>query len=68
MENLKQFRRENGFSQNEMASRLGISKSFYEKLEYGDRSPSREVLQKFKDAFPSYDMNIFFDQQLHSKC
>lgn len=68
MESLKQFRRENGLSQSEMAKRLGMSKSFYEKVEYGDRSPSREFLERFKAAFPSYDMNIFFDERLHSGC
>ena len=68
MEILKQFRHEQGLSQNEMAARLGVSKSFYEKLEYGDRSPSREFLEKFKAAFPTYDMNIFFDKKLHLEC
>lgn len=68
MEILKQFRHEQGLSQNEMAVRLGVSKSFYEKVEYGDRSPSREFLERFKAAFPTYDMNIFFDKKLHPEC
>jgi putative transcriptional regulator len=68
MEALKRFRHENGLSQNDMATRLGISKSFYEKIEYGDRNPSRDFLQRFKEAFPSYDMNIFFDEKPHREC
>ncbi len=68
METLKRFRLENGLSQNEMATRLGVSKSFYEKVEYGERNLSRDFLQKFKRAFPSYDMNIFFGEELHPKC
>ena len=68
MEVLKKFRLENGYSQNEMAERLGVSKSFYEKVEYGDRGMSRDFLQKFKRAFPHYDMNIFFGDEAHAKC
>lgn len=68
VEVLKKFRLEHGLSQSEMADRLHISKSFYEKVEYGDRHISRAFLQSFKKAFPTYDMNIFFDENLHSEC
>lgn len=68
MEALKQFRAEKGFTREEMAERLNISTSLYDKIEYGDRKPSREFLKKFKEAFPTYDMNIFFDELLHESC
>lgn len=68
METLKQFREKNGFTMDEMARRLNISLSFYTKIERGERNPSREFLKKFKEAFPSYDMNIFFDELLHEPC
>ena len=68
MESLKQFRQKNGLSQSKMAEKLGVSKSFYEKVEYGQRSASRGFLMKFKAAFPAFDINIFFDERLHSEC
>ena len=68
MESLRQFRQENGLSQSKMAQKLGVSKSFYEKVEYGQRSASRDFLLKFKAAFPAYDMNIFFDNAAHDGC
>ncbi|WP_293997629.1 helix-turn-helix transcriptional regulator [uncultured Megasphaera sp.] len=60
MEWLKSFRNENGYTLDEMAGILGISKSLYEKIEYNDREPSRNFLTKFKKAFPDVDMNVFF--------
>ena len=60
MEWLKSFRNENGYTLDEMAEILGISKSLYEKIEYNDRAPSRNFLTKFKKAFPDVDMNVFF--------
>ena len=68
MEALKRLRAENGLTLEGMAERLNTSLSLYTKLEYGDRQPSREFLKKVKDAFPDYDMNIFFDELLHETC
>lgn len=56
---LVKFRREKGYTRNEMAKTLGVSVSLYEKIEYGDRRPSGNFLGKFKKAFPSFNMNIF---------
>lgn len=68
MEWLKKYRNEQGLSRAEMATKLGISHSLYEKLELGDRQPSRTFMNKFKHTFPSFDMNIFFEGELHEKC
>ena len=68
MEWLRKYRNEQGLSRTEMAAKLGISHSFYEKLELGDRKPSRAFMDKFKRAFPSFDMNIFFEDGLHEEC
>jgi len=65
---LVKFRREKGYTRNEMAKTLGVSVSLYEKIEYGDRKPSGNFLGKFKKAFPSFNMNIFFDKSLHESC
>jgi putative transcriptional regulator len=65
---LIKFREKQGLSRREMASLLGISHSFYEKLELGDREISRAFMEKFKKTFPSFDMNIFFEERLHGSC
>ena len=60
MEWMKKFRNSKGFTAGEMADKLGIFKSLYEKIEYDDRQPSRNFMERFKKAFPDFDMNIFF--------
>ena len=68
MEWMKKFRNSKGFTASEMADKLGISKSLYEKIEYDDRQPSRNFMERFKKAFPDFDMNIFFAELLHVTC
>ena len=48
MKTLKDFREAIGKTQVKMAASLGISKSFYEKVENGVRKPSRELIEKIK--------------------
>ena len=52
----------------EMAERLGVSLSLYCAIEYNQRKPSRNFMERFKKAFPEYNMNIFFDELLHETC
>ena len=65
MECLKSFRAAQGLTRKQMAERLGVSKSMNDKVEYSDREPSRNFLNRFKEAFPNFDMNLFFDTELH---
>lgn len=65
---LKKFREDMGYTQQEMANILGVSRSLYEKVEYSDRKPSRSFLSKFKEKFPTFNMNIFFDEIIHDTC
>jgi len=65
---LEDFRKDKSLSRQAMADSLGISLSLYEKIESGGRKPSRNFMGRFKRAFPSFDMNIFFDELLHEKC
>lgn len=60
MNNLKKIRLAKKMTIVKMAEQLGVSKSLYEKLEYGDRKPSRNFLHKVKESFPEVDLNIFF--------
>ena len=59
MESLKKFRENLGKTQEEMAKELGISKSFYEKIEAGIKKPGRDLIKKFKTMYPYLDVNIF---------
>lgn len=63
---LIEFRKNEKLSVNEMADKIGISSSFYEKIEYGDRNPSYNFITLFKCAFPDVEIdNIFFNQSIH---
>lgn len=60
---LKDFRESLGYSKKQLADILHISKSLYEKVEWGIRPPSQAFLFNFKKKFPSFDMNIFFKER-----
>lgn len=61
MKTLKEFREAIGKTQEEMAKELKISKSFYEKIEVGERLPGRELIEKIKLRYPLIDVNIFLN-------
>lgn len=67
METLREFRESLGYSKQEIADALHISKSFYEKIEWGIREPSHNFLRRFKKSFPTFDMNIFFEEKRAEK-
>lgn len=57
------FRKEKELSISDMARKIGVSESYYEKIEYGNRTPSYNFLAKFKAAFPETNTdNIFLSQ------
>lgn len=58
--NLAKFRAEKELSTMDIAKIIGVSTSFYEKIEYGQRKPSYNFIVKFKNAFPESDISIFF--------
>jgi transcriptional regulator with XRE-family HTH domain len=58
-------REELSLSMDEMAEKLDMSTSMYEKIEYGYRVPSRQFISKMKDKFPYIDTNIFFENKVH---
>lgn len=57
---LVDYRQSQNLSIPEMAKKIGVSKSFYEKIEYEDRLPSYNFLVKFKNAFPTADTDKIF--------
>lgn len=68
MKCLASFRKNKGYTTKDMARIIGVSQSLYEKIEFGARLPSRSFLKKFKDKYPDFDMNIFFDELSHKMC
>lgn len=63
------FRKAVNYTADDMAKKIGISTSFYEKIEYGERNPSFNFITAFKKVFPEADTNyIFFDNELHKEC
>ena len=61
MKTLREFRLALGKTLQQMADDLNISKSMYEKLESGDRKPSREFIEKVKMKYPLIDVSIFLN-------
>lgn len=61
--NLIQFRQERNLTQKEMYNLIKISKSYYEKIEYGILSASKNFIDKILKAFPNEKeeiLKIFF--------
>ncbi len=51
--------------QNELAARLGISKSYLSEIESGKKAPSVEIIQKYSSEFQIPASSIlFFSEQL----
>lgn len=56
-----EFRKEKGMSANEIANEIGVSTSYYEKIENGHRNPSYNFIKKFLYKYPDANIKqIFF--------
>lgn len=59
--NLKKFRKSQNFNQKQMAKEIGVSVSYYYKVESGYQNPSYDFLVKFKKRFKDANIDeIFF--------
>lgn len=63
---LRELRQEKGMSVKQMSECIGVSKSMYEKIEYGQRTPSFGFIKKFKLKFPECNSDDFFLQNDHT--
>lgn len=64
MNNLRELRKENGYSQEQMAAELGVSLSMYQKVEQGNAKAGRNFMEKIKQRFPEASIDyIFFCKQ-----
>ena len=57
--NLKSFREKQGLNQQEMADKLGISKSYYVAIELGNAEPSFRVAEALDKNFHGKYTDIF---------
>ena len=60
MENLRNFRRRKGLSQDAMARAIGITLSMYEKVETGRANASSAFMKRLKNAFPEASIDAIF--------
>ncbi|MFR3306625.1 MAG: helix-turn-helix transcriptional regulator [Faecalibacillus intestinalis] len=60
MDKLREFRESLHMSQKNMAKRIGVSPSYYYKVESGYQNPSYEFLAKFKRSFPNASVDDLF--------
>ena len=65
MKCLKEFRISLGYTIQQIAISMGVSKSLYEKVEMGFRKPSSSFISKLKKTYPQFDINIFFIKWKH---
>lgn len=69
MNRLPEFRDETRQTQQDVADKMSISLSFYQKIENGIRNPSYNFLHKFKEEYPDQSIDyIFFNSEVHTKC
>lgn len=66
MEELKKFRESTGMSPEDFAKHIKVSLSLYQKVETGNRRPSREFTEKLKRSYPQFDVNVFYENTLHT--
>lgn len=58
--NLKTYRISLNLNQKEMAQKIGVSASYYYKVESENQNPSFEFLSKFKKVFPKISIDELF--------
>lgn len=66
MEELKSFRESLGFTPEAFAKHIQVSISLYQKVETGNRRPSREFTEKLKRCYPQFDVNVFYKDVIHT--
>lgn len=59
-EKLQEFRQKNQLTQEQMANRLNVTVSHYKAIEYGQRNPSFELMERIKNVFPKANIDKIF--------
>lgn len=63
--NLKKLRELSGYTQDEVAQALGITRSAYSNYEGGTREFPYDLLEKAADLF-GCDLSLFFEENIHA--
>jgi len=66
MYKLQEFRLTTGLSQDDMARKLGVSVSMYQKVEREAANPSIRFMEKLKQAYPHASIYIIFFSDIKS--
>jgi len=61
---MEEIRKKKKLSAKEAADRLGVSVSYYYKIEEGTRNPSYNFIKKFKEHFNVKVDSIFFQKKM----
>ncbi len=59
-EKLQEFRQKHKLTQEQMAKQLDITVSHYKAIEYGQRNPSFELMERLKNCFPKMNIDKIF--------
>lgn len=59
-EKLQEFRQKHKLTQEQMAKQLEITVSHYKAIEYGQRNPSFELMERLKNSFPKINIDKIF--------
>ena len=59
-EKLQEFRQSKKLTQEQMAGCLNITVSHYKAIEYGQRNPSFELMERFKNSFSKISIDKIF--------
>lgn len=59
-EKLQDFRHKNKLTQEQMANKLNVTVAHYKAIEYGQRNPSFELMERIKNIFPKASIDKIF--------
>lgn len=59
-EKLQEFRHSKNLTQEQMANHLNVTVSHYKAIEYGQRNPSFELMERIKNVFPKANIDKIF--------
>lgn len=59
-EKLQEFRHKNKLTQEQMANKLNVTVAHYKAIEYGQRNPSFELMERIKNIFPKANIDKIF--------
>ena len=67
---MKEIRKKEGYSQQEMADKIGVSKNMIFMIEKKERNVSEDLLNKLVNSFSKYEkkiLQVFYENKLAAK-